>query len=68
MKTKKINNFSVYLHNCDAIANYNVIQIFKDLLLRLSDKGIMLNYNAFKKMDEMQMRARLNKLQNEKIA
>ena len=68
MNTKTINNFSVYLHNCDAVANYNIIQIYKDLLLALSKKGIKLNFNLYKSLNEMEVRAKLNKLQNEQIA
>lgn len=68
MTFKKINNFEVYLHNCDALANYNLIQIYKDLLHKLSSKSIKLNLKLFRSLDEMEVRAKLNKLQNETIA
>lgn len=55
------------MHNCDAVANYNVIQIYKDLLLTLSEKNIKLNFNLFRSLSEMEVRAKLNKLQNEQI-
>jgi hypothetical protein len=60
---QKISNFSLYLSNCDLIANYNVIQIYKKLLLKLSEEEVDLNLYLHPDMGEMEMRYILNKLQ-----
>lgn len=61
---QKISNFSLYLNNCDLIGNYNIIQIYKKLLLKFSEEELDLNLYLHKDMGEMEMRSILNKLQN----
>jgi hypothetical protein len=54
-----IENFSVFLHNCDAIRDYHCIQIYKDLLLVLSRINWKLDRKNFRWLDGTEKRARL---------
>lgn len=65
MTFKKISNFEIFLHNCDLIANYNIIQIYKDLLLHLSEEEIELDPYVYGDMSEMELRQVFNKMQKE---
>jgi len=60
MKYQKINNFSVFLHNCDAIKDYHCIQIYKDFLHILANKNIQMNYESFRYLTEQEKRAKIN--------
>jgi len=65
MTFKKISNFEIFLHNCDLIANYNIIQIYKDLLIHLSEEEIELDPYVYGDMSEMELRQVFNKMQKE---
>lgn len=65
MNYKKINNFDVYLYNCDLIGNYHNIQIFKKLLHFLAEEEIKLDHYLFEGLSEMETRGLLNRLEKE---
>lgn len=65
MTFKKISNFEIFIHNCDLIANYNIIQIYKDLLFHLSEEEIKLDHYIYGDMSEMELRQVFNKMQKE---
>ena len=62
MMYKKIKNFKTYLHNCDCIHDYNNVQIYKELLIALSDLKIQMNYESFRGLTETETRAKLNSM------
>lgn len=62
MNIRKINNFQVYLHNCDVIKDYHCIQIYKSLLHFLADRGIKLSKESYRWLTEMEKRSKLNEL------
>ena len=47
------------------IANYNIIQIYKDLLIHLSEEEIELDPYVYGDMSEMELRQVFNKMQKE---
>jgi hypothetical protein len=59
-----IKNFPVYLHNCDAVADYHCIQIYKDFLIALSQLRHKIDKRSFRFLGEGEKRERLSLLLN----
>ncbi len=57
-----IENFPVYLHNCDCLADYHCIQIYKDFLLALSKLRYRIDKNSFRYLEEGEKRSRMEAL------
>jgi len=64
MKFTAVENFSIFLHNCDAIRDAQCIRIYKDFLIILARIRWKLDPNSFRHAGEMGKRAVLNKVMN----
>ena len=65
MKYQKIENFDIFLYNCDTIGNYNIIQIYKQLLIFLAKEETILDRYIYEDLNEMEIRQKFNQLEKQ---